>query len=81
MTEKNDGGPAFPVVETHPVHGSRIDMGMTLRDYFAGQALVGLIGHGNSLVSDEYDPTTTMADIVAGHAYFLADAMLKAKSE
>jgi hypothetical protein len=25
MAEQTDGGPAFPVVETHPVHGSRID--------------------------------------------------------
>jgi len=54
---------------------------MSLRDYLAGQALIGLIGHGNNLVSDEYDPTTTMGDMVAGHAYFLADAMLKARQK
>ena len=41
----NDGGPAFP---EHPLehdrywyHGTR---GMSLLDYFAGQALAGLIG-------------------------------------
>lgn len=40
---KDTGGPAFPVVEIHPVHGSRIDLGMTLLDWFAGQALCGLL--------------------------------------
>lgn len=44
MSTKEDGGPAFPVVEDHPVHGSMASSyGMSLRDYFAGQALVGLM--------------------------------------
>jgi len=81
MSEPENGGPAFPqnlpddFVWRLPGNPG----GMSLRDWFAGQALIGLIGHGNSLVSDEYNPTTTMADVVAGHAYFLADAMLKAR--
>ena len=38
----NDGGPAFP--QGH-MDGPHIDpSGMSLRDYFAGQALAGLVG-------------------------------------
>lgn len=66
MTEKNDGGPAFPVVEVHPVHGSRIDMGMSLRDWFAGQALAGLIAQCNM-------PN----EVYSRMAYTLADTMLQ----
>jgi hypothetical protein len=37
----NDGGPAFPA----PAYAANItDKGMTLRDYFAGQALAGFVG-------------------------------------
>ena len=36
MSERADGGPAFPG-PIHPGHD-----GMTLRDWFAGQALVGI---------------------------------------
>lgn len=38
MSEKNDGGPAFPVSSDGVVWSN----GMTLRHYFAGQALAGL---------------------------------------
>jgi hypothetical protein len=34
---KNDGGNAFPVISGQIVYG----YGMSLRDYFAGQALAG----------------------------------------
>ena len=35
-----DGGPAFPFINEH-THPTTINHGMTLRDYFAGQALAG----------------------------------------
>lgn len=55
-----DGGPAFPV--------SGFSSGMTLRDYFAGQALAGItVGCGW-----QGGPWETMA----AHAYEAADAML-----
>ena len=57
MSNKNDGGPAFPLqydpyVE-HPAHGrvhratvgEDIQEGMALRDYFAGQALPGILAN------------------------------------
>jgi hypothetical protein len=51
---------AFP--SAHPF-GS--EEGMTLRDWFAGQALIGLLGEGR-----------WAAKILAEHAYRTADAML-----
>jgi hypothetical protein len=43
-TPINDGGPAFPMTgeECHNLRYSQ--PGMTLRDYFAGQALAGFVG-------------------------------------
>lgn len=74
----NDGGPAFPV----PEHGGAITdetgcthrefhahSGMSLRDWFAGQAMLGIIS----------DPTTTDHFIIVGAAYAVADTMLAAR--
>jgi hypothetical protein len=68
-------GPAFPVSDLSKTQCP----GMDLRDYFAAQALPGLIAHGEALVTDRYNPQSTMADVVASHAYFIADAMLNAR--
>jgi hypothetical protein len=66
MSTINDGGPAFPVGS--PTH--RGYEGMTLRDWFAGQALAGLIA----------DPSRDgSADDRARYAYAYADAMLRAR--
>ena len=75
MTGKHDGGPAFPRFEA-PVHGSYpIPVGgMSLRDWFAGQALAGWMA---SFIADE----AVKADGCAQLAYQLADAMLAARSE
>jgi hypothetical protein len=44
MTDKNDGGPAFPVAEDHRTADAlRWTAGMSLRDWFAGQALAGIL--------------------------------------
>jgi hypothetical protein len=66
MTTIDDGGPAFPrpMVAAAP--------GMTLRDWFAGQALAGLLACGEA--HDEHTDSVT-----AGAAYKMADAMLKAR--
>lgn len=71
MTEqktKNNGGPAFG--HGDPVNGG--DPGMSLRDYFAGQALVGLYASG---------PHDCDQNGLAHDAYLAADAMLKAKAK
>ena len=44
-------------------------MGLTMRDYFAAKAMQAMIGN-------ELDCTT---DALAGRAYVVADAMLKAR--
>lgn len=59
------GGPAFPV--SLPGVGDNGWHGMTLRDWFAGQALVGLA------------PQSAAVDSTARYAYRLADAMLAAR--
>jgi hypothetical protein len=46
-------------------------MGMTLRDYFAAKAMQGLLSDGVGKNADIH--------IIASDAYFVADAMLKAR--
>ncbi len=66
MTTKSNGGPAFPA--PYDGHGSG-DPGMSLRDWFAGQALAGNLGN----------PWSSHEDSVASRCYKIADAMLKAR--
>lgn len=69
MTERDNGGPAFPVPEVRLPDGTGVVQGadgMTLRDWFAGQALAGLLAS---------DRIGQMVDN-AKDAYTIADAML-----
>jgi len=69
MTDKktiNDGGPAFPNNDQHGCAYS----GMTLRDWFAGQALVGLVSLQRPDAGITSDALT---------AYVFADAMIAAR--
>lgn len=61
-TPSNDGGAAFPVMY--------VSEGMTLRDYFAGQALAGALADPNFNM-----PPAQLAEL----AYMEADAMLAAR--
>lgn len=75
MEKKETGGPAYP----HTVLGDlgqtcEVCEGMTLRDYFAAQALAGICAHSDSWGQ------TSISD-VAGTAYEVADAMLKERSK
>jgi|LakMenEpi03Aug12_release.lakeMendotaPanAssembly.Ray.scaffolds.fasta_scaffold08163_13 hypothetical protein len=68
----NDGGPAFPSVGEGFGNPSYSAPGMTLRDWFAGQALAGALA----------DPTCDLSPIeLAKIAYKEADAMLAARKE
>jgi hypothetical protein len=60
----NDGGPAFPIPYGQVM--TKSGMGMTLRDWFAGQVLTGMLSQ-----SGRY----SMKD-AAENAYAFADAMI-----
>jgi hypothetical protein len=80
MIKPNDGGPAFPVLKyeykaTGNLHPSpTVQSGMSLRDWFAGMALQGLIASQSS--DTGYSTTPATQKNVAKEAYSHADAML-----
>lgn len=75
MSEDKTGGPAFPAEEMNGYHGLIKTKGMTLRDYFAGQALAGL------LASRAEPVTKPVLQFRAVEAYQFADAMLEARKK
>jgi len=66
---ENTGGPAFP--STADNEYGYPAKGMTLRDYFAAKAMQGML-------ACPVQPQSG-ADMYARDAYFVADAMLKAR--
>jgi hypothetical protein len=68
MSTDNKGGPAFPV-ESPRFDGTQHSYGMTLRDWFAGLAMNGILAN-----SDRFGGS---AGRDAKEAYEFADAMLK----
>jgi hypothetical protein len=89
MAGVNDGGPAFPEKRAskymasgpnglpHPIFETV--GGMSLRDWFAGQALSGLMV---MVAEQQHDlPAPGGAVGMAAEAYRLADAMLSARSK
>jgi hypothetical protein len=75
MTEtRQDGGPAFP---RYDYDARRTQNGMSLRDWFAGQALSGFLANSRLGVLSEENPEGQ----IAMSAYALADAMIKERSK
>lgn len=82
MAEKNDGGPAFPSGDGEYSGGPNHAYGISLRDYLAIQALVGIgewvpmpkNGNGVNWASWEH-PLSLKAE----WAYAQADAMIAAR--
>ena len=76
MTDKHDGGPAFPsdMLINGSVKGSKPYSGMSLRDWFAGQALAGIAG-------PSADGFSLSPQDSAVWAYQYANAMIAARSE
>ena len=71
--EKQTGGPAYPsVISSSGGHVLDHSDGMTLRDYFAGQALISLI----EISISKGNMPSKYADTWAESAYLIADAML-----
>lgn len=71
---KETGGPAFPITDLSKTQCE----GMTLRDYFAGQALIKIVGDRNvpypSIIQD-------WNEYWAQQAYLIADDMLAARKD
>jgi hypothetical protein len=80
MTSKiKDGGPAFPVHWPNQASiSSFCELGMSLRDYFAGQAMAGM---NASLTSAPNWPSPTAQVQMASCAYAMADAMLAERAK
>jgi len=70
MTDDRTGGPAYPVPMDNWDHG------MTLRDYFAGQAVGEVIAHFADKHLSLYEPAP---GAFARKAYEIADAMIAAR--
>lgn len=72
-TQIKDGGPAFPHFRF--AENGKVEIcpqgGMTLRDYFAAQALAGMLSEGRS--------NSNAKDWMPEEAYEIADAMLDAR--
>lgn len=71
MSKINDGGAAFPQLRITPTGHYSESAGMSLRDWFAGQALTGILAHGS--VGNHAD--------IASNAYRFADAMLAERAK
>jgi uncharacterized protein YodC (DUF2158 family) len=85
MSERKDGGPAFPAPVDVKADMTLRDVtsGMSLRDWFAGQALSALVSNPETLAALEATAQGTDADrgaVVALAAYHRADAMLSARA-
>ena len=78
MSER-DGGPAFPEAIAVGPAGDVYPgfSGMSLRDWFAGQALVACI---QKCVPQECDTGENMEQMFARKAFLVADAMLAARA-
>lgn len=70
MSDEQDGGPAFAHAYSDEPY---VYNGMSLRDYFAAQALAGILStvHVDLSAQDVVD--------IAASSYVIADAMLKAR--
>lgn len=88
MSQIDNGGPAFPAnapdLQPDPAK-TALFPGMSLRDWFAGQAIAGLAGIEASIsaVHSEAETKALLDQVLrvrAEFAYRYADAMIKARS-
>lgn len=89
MTIRDDGGPAYPTTPvshgyspTSEGHGTGAGTGMSLREYYAGQIIKGLLANPNVVVANPNNGwnlcNCTTAQLSA-YAFSFADDMLYAK--
>lgn len=95
----NDGGPAFPAAKEIRVQSGydyemkrpayetqvQISTGMSLRDWYAGMALQGILAASKSYALDPSNrgsmDSPSFGKLFSQHAYIYADAMLKARGQ
>jgi hypothetical protein len=78
MGHRDDGGSAFPLAfETSDGYSTKVhaNKGMSLRDHFAGQALMGLAAFDRPMGGDN------RPEHFARWSYALADAMLAERNK
>jgi hypothetical protein len=78
MTQPNDGGPAFPRAGSDY---NKAQEGMSLRDWFAGQALAGIGASDleHSYIWQRFSDDVPSPNGISELCYMIADAMLKAR--
>lgn len=86
MSEINDGGPAFPQAPHKFLYNSpdeariyAIPTGMSLRDWFAGMALQGMLASHS--VKDSGEDDVLNFSVISELAYRYAHSMLKERAE
>ena len=82
-TKPNDGGPAFPRTDSTY---SQAQSGMTLRDWFAGQALAGTVFRWGEVTTylkhaGAMHDAKSVRQFMAGAAYAQADAMIAERNK
>lgn len=94
MSKINDGGLAFPGIrlqqvgymsdhtgdpsDDEPTYADVPHPGMTLRDWFAGQALSGMLAHSTRYRPRDGAPAN-WHEAIAQEAYEIADAMIASR--
>ena len=75
MTNKDNGGPAFPLAFEDDIQTKEtfVQYGMTLRDYFAAKAMQGYCSREDSIECE--------FSSIASDSYAMADAMLEARNK
>lgn len=96
MSVLNDGGLAFPFQVSNGAEMHEPSYGMTLRDWFAGQTIAGMMaqshagpkdwvqmghGWGEDCINGLNKHETAIAHTLADFAYKIADAMLAERSK
>jgi len=90
MSDKPNGGSAYPGFDYLPGYGSQVpvdlpnghrewmqfSVGMSLRDYFAGQALIGHLSNQSTTDHPAFDRHS-----FAQECYLMADAMIAERSK
>ena len=76
MSNKDNGGPAFPCQYQGDTHSDA--SGLSMRDYFAAKALMGMLSNEECNPFHQFDFN---AKVWSKKSYELADAMLEARKQ